>query len=69
MSNRPTRAFFIGRATAEALIDRFADVLTDTLSTLGKFEAEQREFLRTFADSVLEKANQEESTAAKNNKN
>ncbi|CAN1210030.1 DUF6825 domain-containing protein [Tumidithrix helvetica PCC 7403] len=60
MSNPLTRAFFIGRATAEALIDQVEDTLTDALSALGKFDAEQREKMRNFAETVLEKAAQQE---------
>jgi len=56
MSSPLTRAFFIGRATAEALIEQLEDSLTDALSALGKFDAEQREKLRTFTEIVLEKA-------------
>ncbi len=60
MGNPLTRAFFIGRATAEALVDRLEDTLTDALSALGKFDAEQREKLRDFADIVKEKADRQE---------
>jgi GTPase Era involved in 16S rRNA processing len=60
MSNPLTRAFFIGRATAETIIDHLEDTLTDALSALGKFDAEQREKIRNFAETVLEKASQQE---------
>jgi hypothetical protein len=60
MGNPLTRAFFIGRATAEALVDLLEDGLTDALSTLGKFDAEQREKFRNFADNVVVKASQAE---------
>ena len=56
MSNPLTRAFFIGRATAEAIIEQLEDTLTDALSAFGKFDAEQREKLRTFTEIVIEKA-------------
>ncbi len=56
MSNPLTRAFFVGRATAEAIIENLEDSLTDALSALGKFDAEQREKLRTFTETVIEKA-------------
>lgn len=56
MSNPLTHAFFLGRATAEALVDQFEDALTDALSALGKFDAEQREKLRNFTEIVQEKA-------------
>jgi polyhydroxyalkanoate synthesis regulator phasin len=58
MSNPLTRAFFIGRATAEAIIEQLEDTLTDALSAFGKFDAEQREKLRTFTEIVIEKADQ-----------
>jgi polyhydroxyalkanoate synthesis regulator phasin len=67
MSNSLTRAFFIGRATAEALIDQLEDTLTDALSALGKFDAEQREKMRNFADTVLEKAAQHEGSVVTEN--
>ncbi|WP_019502908.1 DUF6825 family protein [Pseudanabaena sp. PCC 6802] len=60
MGNPLTRAFFIGRATAEALVDLLEDSLTDALSALGKFDAEQREKFRNFADNVVTKATQAE---------
>jgi flagellar biosynthesis chaperone FliJ len=60
MGNPLTRAFFIGRATAEALVDLLEDGLTDALSALGKFDAEQREKFRNFADNVVAKATQAE---------
>ena len=58
MSNPLTRAFFIGRATAEAIIEQLEDTLTDALSAFGKFDAEQREKLRNFTEIVIEKADQ-----------
>jgi ElaB/YqjD/DUF883 family membrane-anchored ribosome-binding protein len=58
MSNPLTRAFFIGRATAEAIIEQLEDTLTDVLSAFGKFDAEQREKLRNFTEIVIEKADQ-----------
>lgn len=60
MGNPLTRAFFIGRATAEALVDLLEDSLTDALSALGKFDAEQREKFRNFADNVVAKADRAE---------
>jgi polyhydroxyalkanoate synthesis regulator phasin len=56
MSNPLTRAFFIGRATAEAAIEQLEDSLTDALSAIGKFDAEQREKMRNFTEVVIEKA-------------
>lgn len=60
MSNPLTRAFFIGKATAEAIIEQLEDTLTDALSAVGKFDAEQREKIRTFTDTVIEKADRAE---------
>jgi len=60
MSNPLTRAFFIGRATAEAIIEQLEDTLTDALSAFSKFDAEQREKIRNFTDTVIEKADRAE---------
>jgi polyhydroxyalkanoate synthesis regulator phasin len=68
MGNPLTRAFFIGRATAEALVDRLEDTLTDALSALGKFDAEQREKFRDFTETVIEKADREESAVYQTSK-
>ena len=59
MSKSPLDAFFIGRATAEAVIDRIEETVTDTISALSKFDAEQREQVRIFVESILEKAEQQ----------
>jgi cell division protein FtsB len=60
MVNPLLHAFFMGRATAEVLTDRFEDAITDFLSALGKFDAEQREKLREFTAEVVAKAKQQE---------
>jgi polyhydroxyalkanoate synthesis regulator phasin len=60
----PLDAFFIGRALAEAVYEQTEQVLTETLSELGKFDAEQRERLRQFTEGVLARA-QREADAAK----
>jgi hypothetical protein len=52
-------SFFVGRAAAEVLYERLEDTLTNALSELGKFDAEQRENLRLFTEEVLAKAEQE----------
>jgi uncharacterized small protein (DUF1192 family) len=62
MSKSPLDAFFIGRATAEAVIDRVEETVTDALSALSKFDAEQREQIRIFVETVLEKADQQKAT-------
>jgi len=66
MSNPLIHAFFLGRATAEALIDQLEDSLTDALSALGKFDAEQREKMRNFSDVVREKAARQQGKATQN---
>jgi polyhydroxyalkanoate synthesis regulator phasin len=62
MSKSPLDAFFVGRATAEAVIDRVQENITDTLSALGKFDAEQKEQIRIFVETILEKAEQQKGT-------
>lgn len=66
MSKSPLDAFFVGRATAEAVIDRIEETVTDALSALGKFDAEQREQVRIFVETVLEKADQQRGNVAPN---
>jgi hypothetical protein len=63
MSNPLIHAFFLGRATAEALYEEMEHALTDVLSELGKFDAEQRERLRQFTTQVVERATREEDMA------
>lgn len=60
MSNPLIRAFFVGRATADLLVERLEDVVTDVLSEIGKFESEQRENLKEFTEQVLTRAHEEE---------
>ena len=60
MSNPLIRAFFVGRATADLLVERLEDLVTDVLSEIGKFESEQRENLKEFTEQVLTRANEEE---------
>ncbi|MBW4472657.1 MAG: hypothetical protein KME45_20125 [Stenomitos rutilans HA7619-LM2] len=61
----PFDAFFIGRALAEAVYEQTERVLTDTLSELGKFDAEQRERLRQFTEEVLARAQRDAEAARK----
>jgi len=58
MTNPVTHAFFIGRATAEALTEKLEDSLTDLLSAVAKFDAQQRQNLREFVELVMTKARQ-----------
>lgn len=63
MSKSLIHAFFLGRATADALYGQVEHTLTDLLSDLGKFDAEQRERLRQFTNQVLEQAQQQQEAA------
>ncbi|HBB32958.1 MAG TPA: hypothetical protein DDZ80_18570 [Cyanobacteria bacterium UBA8803] len=63
MSNTVIHAFFVGRAMAQVLNELLEDGLTNALSELGKFDAEQRERLRQFSEQVMEKADREAETA------
>ena len=56
MSKPPIHAFFLGRAIAEGIYEQLENDITNTLSGLGKFDAEQRENLRKFIDQVSAKA-------------
>lgn len=63
MSSSLIRAFFVGRAIAETITEQVEATLTDAISNLGKFDAEQRERLRQLTDEVLERAKREEDLA------
>ncbi|MGG6292961.1 DUF6825 family protein [Leptolyngbya sp. AN02str] len=63
MKSPLVHAFFVGRALAEAIGEQTERFATTALSELGKFDAEQRERLRVFADQVLEKAARDEELA------
>lgn len=62
MTNPLINAFFVGRAVAEIVNEQLENALTDALSELGKFDAEQRERLRHFTQEVIERANREAET-------
>ncbi|MBV9389502.1 MAG: hypothetical protein JOZ78_24030 [Chroococcidiopsidaceae cyanobacterium CP_BM_ER_R8_30] len=64
MSNSLVQAFFVGRAVAEILNEQLENALTDALSELGKFDAEQRERWRLFTEQVIERANREAETVS-----
>ncbi|MEL4898019.1 DUF6825 family protein [Crocosphaera sp. Alani8] len=59
MSNPVLHAFFLGRAFAEVVGEKVEESLTNTLSELGKFDAEQRENLRQFIEEVQARAEKE----------
>ncbi|MBD2035065.1 hypothetical protein H6F76_08495 [Leptolyngbya sp. FACHB-321] len=60
----PFDAFYVGRAIAEAVYEQVERALTNSLSDLGRFDAEQRERLRQFTEDVLARA-QRDAEAAK----
>lgn len=62
MTNPVLDAFFVGRAFALSLGELAERQLTDRLSDLGRFEAEQREQLRQFVEQVISRAAQSETT-------
>ncbi len=57
------QAFFVGRALAAAVSERAEHLVSDGLSKLGKFDAEQREYFRQFTDEVMTRAEQERAVA------
>jgi len=61
MSTPLVHAFFVGRAIAEIAYEKLEAGVTDALSELGKFDAEQRENLRQFVAEVMERAEREAS--------
>jgi uncharacterized protein YicC (UPF0701 family) len=61
MTNPLVNAFFLGRATAEVLAEELEHGLTDVMSNVGKFDAEQRERLRQFTQQVMARAEAESS--------
>ncbi|MGK7879489.1 MAG: DUF6825 family protein [Crocosphaera sp.] len=56
MSNPVLHAFFLGRAFAEVVGEKVEESLTNAVSELGKFDAEQRENLRQFIEEVQARA-------------
>ncbi|NJL82508.1 MAG: hypothetical protein HC890_05310 [Chloroflexaceae bacterium] len=59
MDNPVVYSFFFGRALAETLLERTEEAIAETLSELGKFDAEQRERLREFTEEVVAKADRQ----------
>ncbi|MEM7647716.1 MAG: DUF6825 family protein [Cyanobacteria bacterium P01_A01_bin.70] len=64
MSSPVVHAFFMGRALATAIAEQVEQSMTETLSNLGRFDAEQRENLRNFTDEVMARVQQQESAVA-----
>ena len=63
MSNSTQQAFFLGRALATAVSEQLEKAVTEGLSAVGRFDAEQRESLRQFTETVFERAQQQATTA------
>jgi len=63
LSKSMLQAFFVGRALAAAVSERAEHLVSDGLSKLGKFDAEQREYFRQFTEEVMTRAEQEQSAA------
>lgn len=61
-NNSVLDAFFLGRALAETISEKTEQALTEVLSQVGKFDAEQRENLREFTETVAAKAHQAQSS-------
>ena len=57
------QAFFVGRALAAAISERAEHLLSDGLSQLSQFDAQQRENLRQFTEEVMARAEQEQAQA------
>ncbi|NEQ68232.1 MAG: hypothetical protein F6J86_16645 [Symploca sp. SIO1B1] len=66
MSDPVIHAFFVGRAIAQAINEQVENTLTNALSELGKFDAEQRERLRQFTEQVIARAEMEVETTTAN---
>ncbi len=64
MSNPIVHAFFLGKAVAEVLQQQAERAVTEVLSEIGKFDAEQRVNLRQFTEQVQERARNAENQAA-----
>lgn len=54
------RVFFIGQAIVELAAEQLERSLTETLSQLGRFDAEQREALRRLSQEVIDRAERAE---------
>lgn len=61
MSSPVVHAFFMGRALASAIGEQVERSMTEALSNVGRFDAEQRENLRAFTDEVMARVHQQES--------
>lgn len=64
MSKSPVHAFFVGRILAEEIGAALERTLSNSLSALGQFDAEQRENLRQLSERVVERAERAEAERA-----
>jgi hypothetical protein len=64
MSNPLLHAYNLGRATAEILSEGIEHQFTDLMSTVGQFDAEQRERLRDFTQQVMDRAQTADTSSA-----
>ncbi|MEM1280746.1 MAG: DUF6825 family protein [Cyanobacteria bacterium P01_D01_bin.6] len=64
MSSPVVHAFFMGRALAAAIAEQAEQTMTETLSNLGRFDAEQREHLRQFTEEVMARVQQQEAAVS-----
>ncbi|WP_204137153.1 DUF6825 family protein [Halomicronema sp. CCY15110] len=64
MSSPVVHAFFMGRALASAIAEQAEQAMTETLSDLGRFDAEQRENLRNFTEDVMARVQQQEAAVS-----
>ncbi|MGD1856436.1 MAG: DUF6825 family protein [Leptolyngbyaceae cyanobacterium] len=56
MSNPTLQAFFLGRALATAIGEKVEEAIATGMSGVGRFDAEQRQWLHQFVEDVLEQA-------------
>ncbi|MEM6253322.1 MAG: DUF6825 family protein [Cyanobacteria bacterium P01_D01_bin.156] len=56
MSNPTLQAFFLGRALATAIGEKVEEAFTSGMSSVGRFDAEQRDLLHRFVEDVFEQA-------------
>lgn len=64
MTNPLVKAFFLGRATAEVLSEEIQHQVIDLVSSVGRFDAEQRDRIQQFRQTVMARAEAEANTAA-----
>lgn len=65
MSNPAVRAFFVGKAVADILRERWENTLTDVAGEVGKVWAELQEGWHTFAEDVIARAEIEAALTAR----